>query len=238
MEAPSQTTAWNDRKIYLNEGSFQIFYRYITIELLCTNNLKFWLACQAVFSIVTSCASRKLYRVIYNDFLQHGAPYEMPIKLSTVEKIKFYLEKPAELDPRSFLSMEKLFKSAQMDINGLQQFGSVDLYCFFDLSLGASIQYQSSTKATVHSTSTNGATKGRPCRMFSLSRGLVSNFGIPNKTAEDDFHQEVCRCLLRVQEERRCMVKKAQQEALLAGKLDINNLEWYDFSEYQTKHQH
>ena len=136
MEAPSQTVAWNGEKSNFSDGSFQMFYRYIRIEMLSTNNMKFWLACQAVFSM--RCTARRLYRVIYDDFLRHNAPYRVSVKVSTVEKIRICLDKPSDMDPHSFSDMEK-FKAAQMDVS-FSQLRSIDLYALFDLTLGAGIQ--------------------------------------------------------------------------------------------------
>lgn len=228
MEAPSQAVALNGGKSNFSDGSFQAFYRYITIEMLSTNNMKFWLACQAVFSM--RCTARRLYRVIYDDFLRRAAPYRISVKVSTVEKIRICLDKPGDMDPRSFSNMEKLFKAAQMDIS-FSQLRSIDLCAIFDLTLGASIQqHQSSTRATAPS-STYKATKDRPGQMYRLS-----NLDMHDKPPQEGFHQEVYRRLLQVQEERRRMLKKAKQEATLAGK-DSSNLDWYDFSGHQNKYQ-
>ena len=144
-----QAVAQNSGKSKFTDGSFLTFYQYITIEMLSTNNMKFWLACQALFSM--RCTTRNLYRVIYDDFLRHGAPYRISSEVSTVEKIRICLDKPGDMDPCSVSEMEKLFKVAQMDIS-FSQLRSIDLYAFFDLTLGASIQqHQSRTRATASS---------------------------------------------------------------------------------------
>ena len=115
--------------------SFQDFYRFITIEMLCTNNMKFWLACQGDFNM--RCINTKLYEVLYNDFLRHDAPYKVSVRISTIERIRCLLQKSAKLIPHSVLNVEELFKVAQQEI-ALQPLGlnsqNLDLYCMLDQS--------------------------------------------------------------------------------------------------------
>lgn len=194
--------------------SFENFYRYVTIEMLCTDNMKFWLACQGVFNM--RCTTTKLYEIIYNDFLRHNAPYKISVKVSTAEKIKYWLEKSAQLDQHSLLTVEKLLKVAQQEIS-LQPLGinhqNLDLYCMFHLAVGASQSSKVESKVTKH----------QSCKISSNFEDSLS------------FHEEVYRCLLQVQKDRRCMLTKAHQEALLVGK-DISSVEWYDFSGYPKKY--
>ena len=117
--------------------------------MLCTNNMKFWLACQGVFHI--RCANTELYEVLYNDFLRHDAPHKVSVRISTIEKIRCSLQITAKLTPHSILNVEELFKVAQQETN-LQPLGpnhhNLDLYCIFDLIVRASTFLdQSSSKA-------------------------------------------------------------------------------------------
>lgn len=122
-----------------NPRSFQDFYRYIKIEMLCTNNMKFWLACQGAFN--TRCTNTKMYEVLYNNFLKSDAPYKVSVWISTIEGIKCLLQESGKVVLHSVLNVEELFKVAQQEIN-IQPLGpnhqSLDLYCISDLPVGVS----------------------------------------------------------------------------------------------------
>lgn len=110
------------------------FLSYVMIEMLCT---KFWLACQGVFSM--RCTTTNLYEVLYNDFLKSDAPYKVSV---WIKRIKCLLKESVKVAIRSVFNVEELFKIAQQEIN-LQPLGpnhhNLDLYCIFDLAVGASI---------------------------------------------------------------------------------------------------
>ena len=85
------------------------------------------------------CTTTNLYEVLYNDFLKSDAPYKVSV---WIKRIKCLLKESVKVAIRSVFNVEELFKIAQQEIN-LQPLGpnhhNLDLYCIFDLAVGASI---------------------------------------------------------------------------------------------------
>ena len=106
--------------------NFQQFYSFI-IATPCSNNLKFWLACEGICKYDTN-GNGVLSRALYNDFLRTYAPFKVSVKETTVRFIGYQLE-----HTDSSLSLTQLLRTAQEEIGNLLGSESCDVNFIFHL---------------------------------------------------------------------------------------------------------
>ena len=229
------------------EVSFQQFYSSIA-TLPCSNNLKFWLACEGLCRYGSKGYSM-LSRALYNDFLRPSAPFKVAMNETIVHLIRCQLVH-ADSSP----SLHQLLQTAQKEVGELLGSGNCDLKFIFHLvvnyKLMESCQLQSPVSwasGTKYSMPANEPAKLRCYKpkqehyeaknlsfRFSAtaSKQSISSKLLPPET----FFLNVHSRLITVQKERDTMLKKAKEEAIQKGE-GSDKVDWYDFSGCPKKYR-
>ena len=127
------TTAlgWPGMMVVLGELSFEQFYNFL-LNLSCSNELKFWMACNAACNF--RCVEASPLYTLYCDFLSDAAAYKVETKgktRSSLAKLLFL-----SLSAPETMRIKELLGLAQFEMSKNVTGGSVgDLPFIYDLTV-------------------------------------------------------------------------------------------------------
>ena len=230
------------RGVNISEISFQHFYSSI-IATPCSNNLKFWLACEGICKYDTN-GNGVLNRALYNDFLRSYAPFKVSVKETTVHFIGYQLE-----HTDSSLSLTQLLRTAQEEIGNLLGSENCDMNFIFHLVINYMFIESCRPQSYVRASETKCYVTNKPAQpQYSLDHkqsqltshgySLTATQSVEKslKRPSETFFQKVHNRLIALQKERDVMLKKAKKEAFEKGKAS-DNVNWYDFSGCSKKYR-